>query len=117
MRKALVEPSGRIAQVEDVNLDPESGGVPFPVAEPLRWVDCEDATKEQTHHFNGSAVVENEPPPPPTKEEMLARIDAESGMDRGEREIAIKMLPPQSARRQRAEKAEAAIAELGIRKS
>lgn len=48
---------------------------------------------------------------------MLQAIEEASGMDRGERDIAIQLLPATSERRKRAEAAEAAIALLGVREN
>lgn len=45
----------------------------------------------------------------------LLRIEQFSGMDRGERDIAIMLLPPESERRKRAEEAENKIIKLGLR--
>lgn len=54
MKKALIEGS-RIAQVESAT---------FPVALPLRWVDCALDVKPETHYWNGTACVPNPAPTP-----------------------------------------------------
>lgn len=61
MKKALVEPSGRVAQVEPINPAPGSEGIAFPVAAPLVWRDCPDDTTT-LHTWNGASFD----PPPPT---------------------------------------------------
>lgn len=57
MKKALVEPSGRVAQVEPANPDPKSGGIPFPVAPPLKWLDCDDTVVAESTWSGTSFVV------------------------------------------------------------
>lgn len=47
MRRALVEPSGRVAQVEDRD---------FPVAPPLVWMDCPDDCKADDRYSGGAFV-------------------------------------------------------------
>lgn len=42
--KALVEPSGRVAQVEEKE---------FPVAPPLKWVDCDTTVQPEYEFKNG----------------------------------------------------------------
>lgn len=64
MKKALLEPNGRIAQIEPVNQEPQSEGIPFPVAPPLFWVDCAEDVTMQTHYFDGTSFVLKPPPPP-----------------------------------------------------
>lgn len=73
MKKALVEPTGRVAQVEPAN-PTSDGGIPFPVAEPLRWVDCADDATPSTHHFDGDGVVEI---PSPSGLSRNEQIDAQ----------------------------------------
>jgi len=60
MKKALVEPSGRVAQIEPINQDPESDGIPFPVHAALKWIDCPDNTTTE-HRYAAGAFVD--PPP------------------------------------------------------
>ena len=65
--KALVEPSGRIAEVRADT---------FPVAEPLFWQDVPpDTTTADT--WDGTQVVKYVPPPPPTVEELAAEKRSE----------------------------------------
>lgn len=81
MKKALIEGT-RVSQVEPVNPDPKSGGIPFPVASPLKWVDCADDATPLTHYApNGSDVVAI-PAAPPAPVADAAAMDAafQSGM-------------------------------------
>lgn len=79
MKRALIEPSGRVAQVEAAD---------FPVAPPLRWVECPDEAKPETHYFDGAAVVAKpvQPPPPiPTQAELEAHCIAGASAPPGPR--------------------------------
>lgn len=67
MLYALIELPNRVAQVEKE---------PFPVAPPLRWVECEDAATPETHIFDGERVVEA-PVKQTTKEERNRQIIAQ----------------------------------------
>lgn len=69
MKKALIQGS-RVAQVELVG---------FPVALPLKWVDCADDAKPETHYFDGAAVVPIPPPPEPPLAEQ--KVSAEREID------------------------------------
>jgi hypothetical protein len=63
--KALVEQSGRVAQVvEDGNT--------FPIHESLSWVDC-DGTVTTEHTYDGAVFVAPVVPDPPTYDEMRRR--------------------------------------------
>lgn len=70
MKKALVEPSGRVAQVEPV---PQGGGNPFPVALPLVWRDCADDVTT-AHRWNGNAFALPQVPAP-TRTELILQIE------------------------------------------
>lgn len=61
--KALVQPNGRIAQIEPLGED-------FPVAEPLEWVDAPDDTTTRDT-WDGANVVKFIPLPPLTTDAVL----------------------------------------------
>ena len=65
--KALIEPSGRIAEVAETA---------FPIAPPLAWVEVSaDTTTADT--WDGSQVIKFVPPPPPSVEELAAEKRSE----------------------------------------
>jgi len=65
MRKALIDTDGtRVAEVV-------APGREFPVAPPLRWLDCPD-TVEPGWSWDGTSFSPPSPPPePPTKDEAI----------------------------------------------
>ena len=65
--KALIELSGRIAQVTEAT---------FPVAEPLAWVDV-PADTTTADSWDGAQVVKYVPPPPPAVEDVAAEKRSE----------------------------------------
>ncbi len=68
MRYALVEPSGRIAQIEQA---------PFPVAAPLQWVEVADEVMAAWNYRDGAAIEsEPEPEPGPAQPSLEERIAA-----------------------------------------
>ena len=65
MKRALIDPSGRIAQVEAVD---------FPVAAPFFWVDCPDGcTPEAWCYAPAIGCI----PAQPTRAEQIAQIERE----------------------------------------
>lgn len=67
MKFALIEPSGRIAEIATEA---------FPVHPSLRWIECPDDTTAR-HVWDGSAFAA--PPPPPVLErprDLAAELDA-----------------------------------------
>lgn len=66
MKKALIDPAGRLIQVEAQE---------FPVAEPFQWVDVADTVSTETHEWSGTAVVAKPPLPlPAVKAQKLAEL-------------------------------------------
>lgn len=60
---ALVEPNGRVAQVEDeANI--------FPIADPYVWIECPDEAEAGWTYIEG--VFAPYTPPPPTEAQILA---------------------------------------------
>lgn len=55
MKRALVEPTGRVAEVV-------APGAEFPVAPPLAWVDAPD-TARADDRYDGTAFTPRPPPP------------------------------------------------------
>jgi O-acetylhomoserine/O-acetylserine sulfhydrylase-like pyridoxal-dependent enzyme len=81
LKKALVEASGRIAQIVEA-------AAMFPVASGLKWVDVDD-TVTTDHKVNGKQI---EPPPArveapttPTLEQRVAALEAELEKLKGKR--------------------------------
>ena len=65
MKRALIDPSGRIAQVDAVD---------FPVAAPFFWVDCPDGcTPESWGYDPATGCI----PAQPTRAEQIAQIERE----------------------------------------
>jgi len=72
MKKALIEKAtNRLCQIEPINPDPASGGIPFPVHDAIVWRDCADDISPQTHDFDGASFVLKPPPPPPPSQTDL----------------------------------------------
>jgi hypothetical protein len=90
MKKALIEPSGRVAQVEPINPAPGSGGIPFPVAAPLVWRDCPDDTTLD-HVWNGTGY--DAPPPPPQQDPVVVARLQQDAEERGACAIDAQILP------------------------
>jgi hypothetical protein len=71
MPYALIEPSGRIAEI---------ASEPFPVAAPLQWVEVADEVTTAWRYENGAALApELEPefePEQPSLEERIAALEA-----------------------------------------
>ena len=64
--KALVEQSGRVAQIE-------ADGDEFPVHKSLSWVDC-DGTVTTEHTYDGAVFVAPVVPDPPTALELWGTV-------------------------------------------
>ncbi len=76
MKKALIEiATRRLCQVEPVNPEPESGGIPFPVSSGLEWRDCADDVKPETHQFDG-VIFSLIPAPPPEPSPSPTELEA-----------------------------------------
>lgn len=76
MKRALISPKeqnydgARIVQVVDEKDE-------FPVAPPMRWIDCADDVTPETHYARGNVVTANPAPviPPPSQRDV-DRADA-----------------------------------------
>lgn len=64
MKKALIDPNGRLCHVEATE---------FPVAPPFTWVDVADDVTPNTHVYDGVIVKLK---PPKTKEKLDAEANA-----------------------------------------
>lgn len=79
MKKALVQPDGRVAQVEPVNANPASGGIPFPVHPSLQWLDCSDSVVTDWKWDGKAFVAPLTPPPGPDVSGFVSDLKAAMG--------------------------------------